>query len=46
LIATGDERAETERQRAETERQRAETERQRAERLAEILRSQGIDPDE
>ncbi|WP_269086014.1 hypothetical protein [Chroogloeocystis siderophila] len=32
LIATGDERA--------------ETERQRAERLAEILRSQGIDPDE
>ncbi|PIG94008.1 Uma2 family endonuclease [Gloeocapsopsis sp. IPPAS B-1203] len=39
LIATGDERA-------ETERQRAETERQRAERLAEILRSQGIEPNE
>jgi len=28
-----------------TERQRAETERQRAERLAQYLRSQGIDPD-
>ncbi|NMF82984.1 Uma2 family endonuclease [Nodosilinea sp. P-1105] len=39
-------RAETERQRAETERQRAETERQRAERLAELLRAQGIDPDQ
>lgn len=45
-------RAETERQRAETEQQRAETERQRAEgaeakaqRLAERLRSMGIDPD-
>ncbi|MBH8572602.1 Uma2 family endonuclease [Nostocaceae cyanobacterium CENA369] len=38
-------RAEQERQRAEQERQRAEQERQRAERLAEYLRSQGIDPD-
>jgi Uma2 family endonuclease len=35
-----------ERQRVETERQRAETERQRAERLAQYLRSQGIDPDQ
>jgi len=34
-----------ERQRAEQERQRAEEERQRAEKLAEYLRSQGIDPD-
>ncbi len=34
-----------ERQRAETERQRAETERQRAERLAEYVRSLGLDPD-
>lgn len=34
-----------ERQRAETERRRAETERQRAERLAQYLRSQGLDPD-
>ncbi|MBC7972545.1 MAG: Uma2 family endonuclease [Verrucomicrobia bacterium] len=34
-----------ERQRAEQERQRAEQERQRAEKLAEYLRSQGIDPD-
>ncbi|WP_413163338.1 Uma2 family endonuclease [Capilliphycus salinus ALCB114379] len=46
-------RAENERQRAENERQRAERaeleleqQRQRAERLAEILRSQGINPDE
>ncbi|HIK57167.1 MAG TPA: Uma2 family endonuclease [Synechococcales cyanobacterium M55_K2018_004] len=38
-------RAEQERQRAEQERQRAEQERQRAERLAELLRSQGIDPE-
>jgi hypothetical protein len=36
---------EQERQRAEEERQRAEEERQRADRLAEYLRSQGIDPD-
>lgn len=46
-----EQRAETERQRAETERQRAEeahqraeTERQRAERLAEQLRTLGIEP--
>jgi Putative restriction endonuclease len=38
-------RAEAESQRAEAESQRAEIERQRAERLAEMLRSQGIDPD-
>ncbi|MGH1397187.1 MAG: Uma2 family endonuclease [Trichormus sp.] len=38
-------RAEQERQRAEQERQRAEQERQRADRLAEYLRTQGIDPD-
>ncbi len=44
-VETERQRAETERQRAETERQRAETERQRADRLAEVLRSQGIDPD-
>lgn len=39
-------RGEVERQRAEAERQRAETERQRAERMAEQLRSLGIDPDQ
>ncbi|UBF27662.1 Uma2 family endonuclease [Kovacikia minuta CCNUW1] len=39
-------RAEQERQRAEQERQRAEQERQRAEKLAEYVRSQGLDPDE
>ncbi|MFO7091290.1 Uma2 family endonuclease [Limnospira platensis] len=46
-------RAENERQRAENERQRAEQaevelqqERQRAERLAELLRAQGINPEE
>ncbi|MEH1951378.1 MAG: Uma2 family endonuclease [Nostoc sp.] len=38
-------RAEQERQRAEQEHQRAEQERQRADRLAEYLRSQGIDPE-
>ncbi|MFB2939337.1 Uma2 family endonuclease [Aerosakkonemataceae cyanobacterium BLCC-F154] len=37
---------EQERQRAEQERQRAEQEHQRAEKLAEYLRSQGINPDE
>ncbi|ACK71798.1 protein of unknown function DUF820 [Gloeothece citriformis PCC 7424] len=46
LLLTGDEKAEQERQRAEQERQRAEQERQRAERLAQLLREQGIDPDE
>jgi hypothetical protein len=39
-------RAEIERQQAEAERQRAEAERQRADRLAEQLRSLGINPDE
>lgn len=38
-------RAAQERQRAEQEHQRAEQEHQRAQRLAEYLRSQGIDPD-
>lgn len=38
-------RAESERQRAESERQRAESERLRADRLADLLRSQGIDPE-
>ncbi len=52
LLPWGIEKAEQERQRAEEERQRAEEERQRADaaqqkadRLAEYLRSQGIDPD-
>ena len=40
------ERAEAERERAEAEHERAEAERERAERLAEKLRSMGIDPDE
>jgi Uma2 family endonuclease len=39
------ERSEQERQRADQEYQRAEQERQRADRLAEKLRSLGIDPD-
>ncbi len=38
------ERAEAERERAEAERERAEAERERADRLAEKLRSLGIDP--
>ena len=38
-------RAEAESQRAEAESQRAEAERHRADRLAEYLRSQGLDPD-
>ncbi|MEH1908273.1 Uma2 family endonuclease [Nostoc sp.] len=38
-------RAEQERQGAEQERQRAEQERQRADKLAEYLRSQGVNPD-
>lgn len=37
---------EQERQRADRERQRADQERQRADRLADLLRSQGINPDE
>ena len=44
-LQTERQRAETERLRAETERQRAETERLRSQRLEELLRSQGIDPD-
>jgi len=39
-------RAEEERQRAESAERQAEQERNRAERLAEFLRSQGIDPDQ
>ena len=53
VLLTGDEQAEQERQRAdreqqqaERERQRADEQQQRAERLAEFLRSQGIDPDQ
>ncbi|ASC73749.1 Hypothetical Protein XM38_047210 [Halomicronema hongdechloris C2206] len=53
MLLTGDEQAaqarqqaEQERQRAEQERQRAEQERQRADRLADLLRAQGIDPDQ
>lgn len=46
ILPTGDEQAIQERQRAEQARQRAEQERQRADRLAELLRSQGIDPDQ
>ncbi|OUL17515.1 Uma2 family endonuclease [Nostoc sp. 106C] len=45
VLATGDERAEQERQRAEQEKQRAEQAEQRAQLLAERLRSMGIDPD-
>ena len=39
------ERAESERERAEAERERAEAERERANKLAEHLRSLGVDPD-
>jgi Uma2 family endonuclease len=53
LLLTGAERAEQAEQQAEQERQRAEQaeqqaeqERQRADRLAEYLRSQGIDPNQ
>ncbi len=46
LLLWSAEQAETERQRAESERQRAKAGRQRAERLAELLRAQGIDPDQ
>ncbi|MEB3293199.1 MAG: Uma2 family endonuclease [Synechococcales bacterium] len=45
LLLTGAERADQERQRADQERQRADQERQRADRLAEKLRSLGLDPD-
>lgn len=44
LLLWGAELAAQERQRAEQERQRAEQERQRADRLAEQLRSLGIEP--
>ncbi len=44
-ILTPEERAEQESQLVQQERQRAELERQRAERLAERLRSLGVDPD-
>jgi hypothetical protein len=46
VIATGSERAETESQRAAAESQRADAESQRADRLAEQLRSMGVNPDE
>jgi hypothetical protein len=46
LLPWAVERVEQEHQRAEQEHQRAEQERQRAEKLAEYLRSQGINPDE
>jgi Putative restriction endonuclease len=45
-IASEQQKTEAERQRAEAEHQRAEAERQRADRLADYLRSQGIDPSE
>jgi Putative restriction endonuclease len=45
LLSWGVELVEQERQKAEQERQKAEQERQRADHLAELLRSQGIDPD-
>ena len=46
VIPTGAEGREIERQRTEAERQGREVERQRADRLAERLRSMGINPDE
>lgn len=45
VLATGDERAEQERQRAEQEKQRAEQAEKRAQLLAERLRAMGVDPD-
>jgi hypothetical protein len=45
IVETGSEQAEQERGRAEQERARAEQERGRADRLAERLRSAGVDPD-
>ena len=45
ILLTGDELAQQEQQRANQEQQRANQEQQRADRLAEFLRSQGIDPD-
>jgi Uma2 family endonuclease len=46
ILFTGDEKAESEKQRAESEKQRAESEKQRADRLVQILREQGIYPDQ
>ncbi len=46
LLSWAVEQIQQERQRAEQEQQRAEQERQRAERLSELLRSQGINPDQ
>jgi Uma2 family endonuclease len=46
LLLTGDERATIESQRADREQERADLEKQRADRLADYLRSQGIDPDQ
>lgn len=46
ILLTGDEKAALEQQRAEKEHQRAEQEKQRADRLAELLRSQGLDPNQ
>lgn len=46
ILLTGDEQAEQERNRAEQAEQRANQERERADRLAELLRAQGIDPDQ
>jgi hypothetical protein len=45
LLPWATEKVEAVQQQVEQERQRAEEERQRADRLAEYLRSQGIDPD-
>lgn len=46
IIPTGAERANAEQRRADTEQQRVDIEQQRAERLAERLRTLGINPDE
>ena len=46
VFLTGDEIAERESQRAEQESQRADRESQRADRLAELLKAQGIDPNQ
>ncbi|MCW6038988.1 Uma2 family endonuclease [Spirulina subsalsa FACHB-351] len=46
LLLTGEERAARAELELQQERQRAEAERQRAERLAELLRAQGINPEE
>jgi Uma2 family endonuclease len=46
LLLTGEERAEQQQQRAERAESELEQQRQRAERLAELLRAQGINPEE